>query len=88
MSKINSPDHRPPAEPAPPDADPVLSEYPNETRGRPTEFEPDENDVDDIGELYGVRETEGAPLKLGADLITPRDRDRWEDNPDSKDDPE
>ncbi len=88
MPRVNSAAH-PPAEPTPPeDADPVLNERPDDPCGRETGMEPDGNDVDDVGELYGVAEPEGVPIKLGADLIGPRDRERWENNPDSKDEAE
>ncbi len=70
-----------------PDVDPLRTEYSGEDSPGGTNSSPDANNVDTIGELYGVQ---GADLGmnglvLGADLIEPRDRRRWENNPHSKD---
>lgn len=48
---------------------------------------PDDNDIDEVGALYGVAGADGGPdgLVLGDELIAARDRHRWENNPDSKD---
>ncbi len=88
MPRVNSSQLSLSEGPAPSEDDPVVNEYPDEGSGRVTDLVPDRNDVDDMGELYGVAETEGVPLQLGADLVTPRDRDRWENNPDSRYEPE
>ena len=99
MSGVNQPPPRveepPPAEPPPPveepppvEADPVLNEYPDESYGREDNIKHNKNNINNVGDLYGVAEREGEELRLAADLVTPRDRERWENNPDSRDNPE
>ena len=68
-----------------PDASPREIAYEgDEAAGQPNSS-PDDNDVDAIGRLYGVTQADRGGLILGEDLIAPRDRDRWENNPASKD---
>lgn len=68
-----------------PDADPLDNEYAGDEAAGQCNASPDDNDVDAMGRLYGVSETDRDGLVLGDDLIAPRDRDRWENNPASKD---
>ena len=68
-----------------PDADPLLNEYSGEEAAGGSNSSPDDNDVDRIGRLYGVSEADKSELVLGDDLIAPRDRARWENDPASKD---
>ncbi len=68
-----------------PDADPLLIEYSGDEAAGGSNASPDDNDVDALGRLYGVSMADRPDLVLGDDLIAPRDRDRWENNPASKD---
>lgn len=43
---------------------------------------PDQDDVDEIGEAYGIEYEEGEPLETG-DRLSQRDEKRWELNPES-----
>jgi hypothetical protein len=71
-----------------PDADAMANEYVGEeTPGGPNS-PPESNDVDEIGRLFGVEDTDEDGLRLGDDEIDPRDRARWELDPDSREDPE
>lgn len=67
-----------------PDADVLKNEYSGEELPGGSAPTPDQNNVDEIGAVYGIPEN-GGELQLGDDLIAPRDRDRWELNPDSRD---
>ncbi len=67
-----------------PDADVLNNEFSGEELPGGSMPTPDQNNVDEIGDVYGVPEHNGE-LQLGDDLIAPRDRDRWELNPDSRD---
>lgn len=67
-----------------PDIDPLDIEFTGDEAAGGGMSSPDQNNVDDIGEAYGLPEP-GGELLLGDDLIAPRDRDRWELNPDSRD---
>lgn len=67
-----------------PDADVLNNEFSGEELPGGSMSTPDQNNVDEIGDVYGVPEHRG-DLQLGDDLIAPRDRDRWELNPDSRD---
>jgi len=66
-----------------PDADPLENEYVGDETPGGTNSTPDHNDVDAIGAVYGIPEPEGE-LQLGADLISPRDENRWETSFESK----
>ncbi len=71
-----------------PDVDPMDNEFSGENvpgGGHPS---PDQNQVDDIGRIYGVTKTDDGELVLGADLINRRDEHRWELNPASREDKE
>lgn len=68
-----------------PDTDPLANEYVGSETPGGSNSSPDQNNVDDIGRAYGLEEDEGADLELGDDRIDPRDRDRWELDPDSRD---
>ena len=68
-----------------PDADPLLIEFSGDEAAGGSNASPDDNDVDAIGRLYGVSQARRSDLVLGDDLTAPRDRDRWENNPASKD---
>ena len=68
-----------------PDADPLQNEYSGEESPGMSNASPDANNVDEIGELYGVPEPDIGELVLGDDLIDSRDRDRWENDPRSRD---
>lgn len=68
-----------------PDVDPLLIAYSGDEAAGGSNASPDNNDVDAIGRLYGLAEADEHDLVLGDDLIAPRDRDRWENNPASKD---
>lgn len=72
-----------------PDLDPMSTEYSGEESPGGSASSPDGNDVDAIGQLFGVTGADVGMrgLVLGGDLIEPRDRNRWENNPDSKDQP-
>lgn len=69
-----------------PDLDPLEMAYSGEEAPGGPNSAPDSNDVDAIGELFGVTGADepGRGLVLGADLIDPRDRKRWENNPASR----
>jgi hypothetical protein len=71
-----------------PDVDPLLNEYSGEEAPGGPNPTPDQNDVDAIGRLYGVSESDESELVLGEELIERRDRARWENDPRSKDETE
>jgi hypothetical protein len=66
-----------------PDADPLENAYSGDETPGGSNATPEGNDVDTIGRLYGVEEPEGE-LRLGEDLIAPRDENRWETSFESK----
>jgi hypothetical protein len=68
-----------------PDVDPLDMEYSGDEAAGGSNSSPDNNDVDAIGRLYGITQADAHGLVLGDDLIAPRDRARWENNPASKD---
>jgi hypothetical protein len=68
-----------------PDDDPMQTEYSGENAPGGGNSTPDHNQVDDIGRTYGITEADDGELKLGDDLIEPRDQERWELDPRSKD---
>ena len=68
-----------------PDADALQNELSGDEAAGGSNASPDDNDVDALGRLYGVSEADRSELVLGDELIAPRDRDRWENNPASKD---
>jgi hypothetical protein len=68
-----------------PDVDALDAEFSGEEVPGGANSAPDQNDVDDIGALYGITEAGAGELRLGDDVVDPRDRRRWELDPDSKD---
>ncbi len=69
-----------------PDVDPLAVEYSGDDAPGASNSSPDANDVDETGRLFGISGAdEGRGLVLGAELVDPRDHDRWENNPASRD---
>lgn len=70
-----------------PDLDASTAEASGEDAPGSSNASPDDSDIDDVGALYGVADSDGGPegLVLGDDLIAERDRHRWENDPRSKD---
>lgn len=68
-----------------PDVDPLDNAFSGEMVPGGGMSTPDQNNVDDIGEIYGVSQSDQGELKLGDELLAPRDADRWELDPASKD---
>ena len=68
-----------------PDVDPLEVEYSGDEAAGGSNSSPDNNNVDAIGRLYGITQADTNGLVLGDDLIAPRDKHRWENNPASKD---
>jgi hypothetical protein len=70
-----------------PDLDAMTAEASGEDAPGSTNASPDDSDIDDVGALYGVADSDGGPegLILGDEKIAERDRHRWENDPRSKD---
>ncbi len=70
-----------------PDLDAMTAESSGDDAPGSSNASPDDNDIDDVGALYGVADSDGGPegLVLGDEKIAERDRHRWENDPRSKD---
>jgi hypothetical protein len=68
-----------------PDVDPLDVEYSGEEVAGGGNSSPDQNNVDEIGRIAGISNTDDGELVLGDDLIRPRDEKRWELEVESKD---
>lgn len=70
-----------------PDLDAMTAEASGEDAPGSSNASPDDSDIDEVGELYGVTDFDGGPngLVLGDERIAERDRHRWENDPRSKD---
>ena len=68
-----------------PDLDAMLAATSGEDAPGSSNPSPDDSAIDEVGELYGVEQTDPDGLVLGEEQIAARDRHRWEDDPRSKD---
>lgn len=67
-----------------PEVDPLANEYSGEEVPGATTPTPDQNNVDDIGRLYGVSDEDNGSLVMGEELLKRRDEHRWELDPRSR----
>ena len=67
-----------------PDGDRLANEYVGEDTPGGSTPTPDQNDVDDIGRLYGVQDEDSGLLRTSAELLEQRDRRRAELVPSSR----
>ena len=61
-----------------PDDDTLGNEYVGDETPGGSASTPDQNDVDEIGRLYGVQEEDSGELRTSAELLAGRDRHRAE----------
>jgi hypothetical protein len=64
-----------------PDDETLANEYIGEEVPGGSASTPDQNDVDEIGRLYGVQEEDSGELRTSAELLAARDRHRAELRP-------
>ena len=64
-----------------PDDDALANEFVGEEVPGGSASTPDQNDVDDIGRLYGVQEEDSGELRTSTELLAARDRHRAELRP-------
>ena len=67
-----------------PDGDRLANEYVGEDTPGGSTPTPDQNDVDEIGRLYGVQDEDSGLLRTSAELLEQRDRRRAELVPSSR----
>ena len=67
-----------------PDDDTLGNEYVGDETPGGSASTPDQNDVDEIGRLYGVQEEDSGELRTSAELMSGRDRRRVELLPSSR----
>ena len=68
-----------------PDVDALDNEFSGEEVPGGTSPTPDQNNVDDIGRAYGLTAEDDGAIVCAEEILTRRDRHRWELDPRSKD---
>jgi hypothetical protein len=64
-----------------PDDDVLANEYVGENTPGGTTSTPDQNDVDEIGRVYGLQEEDNGELRSSGEVLARRDRRRFELRP-------
>src|SRR2546428_13303807 len=64
-----------------PDDDPLANEYVGEETPGGSSPTPDQSVVDEIGRAYGLQEEDSGSLRSGAEILSRRDRHRFELTP-------
>jgi len=64
-----------------PDDDPLANEYVGDETPGGTASTPDQSNVDDIGRAYGLQEEDSGALRSGGEILSRRDRHRFELTP-------
>ncbi len=64
-----------------PDDDALANEYVGENTPGGTSSTPDQNDVDEIGRVYGLQEEDTGELRSSGEVLARRDRRRFELRP-------
>jgi hypothetical protein len=67
-----------------PDDDPLANEYVGEETPGGSTSTPDQNVVDEIGRVYGLQEEDKGSLRSGGEILSARDRHRFELKPPRK----
>ncbi|PYQ00154.1 MAG: hypothetical protein DMF83_28845 [Acidobacteria bacterium] len=64
-----------------PDDDPLANEYVGEETPGGSTPTPDQSGIDDIGRAYGLQEEDSGALRSGGEILSRRDRHRFELTP-------